>query len=241
MRRLLALVFAGLLVGAPVALAKWQSVLQVSVSSGGGGSPPALDGVGDTNGGISTGSSFTVTTTQANDLIILAITWNPNGVPGLAISGGLTWTCRTNSDIGGGANCNTGTGNQIQEFCAPAATSGSHTSTITGTWTYLEAFAFGVSGSTGSCSTGFDTNASFPAEAGSGALTVSTSNANDMVWGVARDGTPGSPPATWTNIDNNANMFSQGYYKTFTSTQSGLSIPDISGVNNGIIGDAAQN
>jgi hypothetical protein len=215
----------------------------------------AIDGTAKTPTGnyANPGATSTLTTSVANDLLVLAVTINGLTVntDSIAITdtGGHTWTFRASS---GGATSaspvNAGINNQIFEF--ETVVSGTFSGTITVTVSpgagvsFVEAIAWGVSGE--NTGTPFDTNGSVPAAATSGSLSVSTSNANDLIWGALRTGGAVATviPTGWTNLITAD--FTQAYYKIVSATQSGLTVPDANsgggngGANNGIIGDAAQ-
>jgi hypothetical protein len=203
---------------------------------------PAIDGTAS----CTTGSSpctFSLTTTKSNDLIVIACTNNGSSplTANTVTVGGSAATYRTNPTVSP-SNPLAG-GNTIYEYyylaSAPLAAA-SIVATLT-TSTYLECLAWGVSGV--NFSTPFDTNASVPDGVGSGTMTLSTSNANDLIWMVGRSDSglsSSNTPSGWTTLAYGA--FSGAFYQTFTSTQSGLTVPDFNGAaNNGAIADAAQN
>jgi hypothetical protein len=212
-----------------------------------GGAPPAIDGTAKTTSGTYTNPNTTGTLTTSNGgshllIAIAAINGLQGNIDSVAItdSGAHTWTFLIDSlgdttvtpiPVGPSAN-------RLLMFytVVPGSFSGTITGTISpgGSIGYQEILVFAVSGVN---ATPFDPNVSWPAFAASGALTsLATTHANDLVFGAVRNGGPVTQPATWTNIITGD--FSQAYYKTFTSTQSGLTIPDTSSPNNGIVGDA---
>jgi hypothetical protein len=188
-------------------------------------SPPAIDGVAS----CTTGSSpctFSLTTTKSNDLIVIACT--NNGSSPLTVNsvtvGGSAATYRTNPTASP-PNPLAG-GNTVYEYyyLASAPLSGASIVATLTTSTYLECLAWGVSGV--NFSSPFDTNAAVPDGVASGTMTLSTSNANDLIWMVGRDSSVSgsATPSGWTTLVYGA--FSGAFYKTFTSTQSGLTVPD---------------
>jgi hypothetical protein len=214
-----------------------------------GAAPPAIDGTAKTTSGTYTNPNTTGTLTTSNGgshllIAIAAINGLQGNIDSVAItdSGAHTWTFlidnlgdTTVTPIPVGS-----TANRILMFYT--VVSGSFSGTVTGTISpgasifYQEILAFAFSGIN---ATPFDPNASWPAFAISGALTgLSTTHANDLVFGAVRGGGTVTPPSGWTAAGNMTGDFVQAYYKTFTSTQSGLTIPDTSSPNNGIVGDA---
>jgi hypothetical protein len=212
-----------------------------------GGSPPAIDG-SVASGATSSPATVVLTTAHSNDLIIVAIAINSTGAAGPATTtitdslsaGGHAWTCRGLS-VGGGCSL-PGFGGQIIEtyYNCSASPLSSDSITVTDTSggnTYIEIQAFGISGA-GTCpSSAFDPNGSLPASSTGGNLTISTTNADDLVFMTTRSAT-GTPPAGWTAVQ--IGSFMSTYYHTYTSPQTSLSVPD-GASSNGNVADAAQN
>jgi hypothetical protein len=190
----------------------------------------AIDGA--VNGSASAASTILpgLTTTHSNAVIIVMFTCNVNCTVNSATSTHLTFTSRAFS--GNFANA-------LFEYCAIASsplTAEAITVAGSGTTTYVEGTAFGISGAhTAACPNGpFDTNGALPWQATSGNASITTSNANDMLLVGARGGSNSCTSGFTTVV---AGSFTCTQYKIVSSTQPGISVTDPNS-NNGIIGDA---
>jgi hypothetical protein len=217
-----------------------------------GGATSTLDGVSLTNAGGSmtvtapfgldgkdfankstptTSASVTLTTTQANDVIILDIVQNGTSVSSVTDAAGLIWHQRAV----------TGTGVQtIYEYyaIAPSALSADAiTVNFAGAASYADLNAFAVSGA--NTSSPFDSNVSVPATPASSTGVVTTSNANDLIVAGYRFGANAAPAAGsgWTAINAGGNYY-LSEYQIVSSTQAGLVATASTSDQNGGIVDA---
>ena len=216
-----------------------------------GGSTSTLDGVSVTNtGGTVTGTlaldgngfssrsfesttsaSVTLTTSNANDVIILEIVQNGTTVSSVSDTDGLTWYQRAVA----------GSGSQtIYEYyaIAPNALSADAiTVDFSGTASYADLNAFGISGA--NTSSPFDT--SVPTNAATSTGAVTTSNANDFIFAAYRFSTDATPSAgsSWTAINASGGYYLSEYQIT-SSTQAGLVATASTTDENGGIVDAVQ-
>ncbi len=144
-------------------------------------------------GGVSASAiSGSLTTGNAEDVIVLFIETNGGPVTTVSDTAGLTWT-RRRSVVYGSVQ-------QLDEWyaVAPTALSGDII-TVSQTYSaYLAACAVAVSGA--NTSDPFDANSSVPAAAAGASASISTSNAADFVIGAYRVGATASPTAGagWT-------------------------------------------
>jgi large repetitive protein len=192
----------------------------------------ALDGHGFTNKPTwSNSTSVSLTTTKANDVIILDVVQNGSSVNTVTDTAGLTWHQRAV----------TGSGSQtISEYyaIAPNALSGDSITVATaGAAFYTDLNAFAVSGA--NTASPFDNNLSTPVTAASSTAAVTTSNANDMIiagYRFASDATPAAGSG-WTAI-NAASGYYLSEYKIVSTTQAGLVATASTADQNGGIVDA---
>lgn len=172
----------------------------------------SLDGHGSTNTGSGTSVAVSLTTTTNSGVIVVLYVANLAPAASNPVTAtGLTFTNRLSTNSGG---------NFIAEYTAPysANFSGNITVSASGT-TFITGLAFGIGGA--ATSSFFDSNASLPGISSSGSVTVSTSNANDFIFGfgVNGNGTPGG----WTTIDSAANSnFCANGYQIVSTTQTNL-------------------
>ena len=193
----------------------------------------ALDGDGFSSRPFesTTTTSVTLTTTQANDVIILEVVENGSTVGSVADAAGLIWNVR--AVAGSGSNL-------IYEYYAIASTplsADAITVNFTGTASYADLNAFGVSGA--NTSSPFDT--SVPTNAATSTGAVTTSNANDFVFAgyrFASDATP-SAGSSWTAINASGGYYLSEYQIT-SSTQTGLVATASTADEDGGIVDAVQ-
>lgn len=212
--------------------AYWQSRLQVSAGAT-PATPPALDGTSNiVAGGALTTFTLTLSTTNANDIIIVHILSN-TGVTLVADVAALTWAARTTA--GSGAT-------YIGEYYAKSTgvlTGDIITVTVPAGSIYNSGVAFGISGTT-HFSSPFDSGS--PQTTGSPPVSMTTATANDFVFGMCRSGGAGNPTptggtGTWTGIVSGvANSFMASGYQIFASP--GALNFQISGSNTNCIVDA---
>ncbi len=172
-----------------------------------------------------------MTTTKANDVIILEIVENGTTVSSVSDTDGLTWYQRAVA----------GTGSRhIYEYyaIAPNALSADAiTVNFSGTASYADLNAFGISGA--NTFSPFDT--SVPATAATSTGTITTSNANDFVFAAYRFSTDATPSAgsSWTAINASGGYYLSEYQIT-SATQTGLVATASTADENGGIVDAVQ-
>lgn len=197
----------------------------------------ALDGT-PVHKNVTSGSSFAMpafTTSSTNDLVILSLT--VNGVTGSSITSANTsgWTLRKRQTV---------TTQTIETWVGTATaalTAEVITVNLSGATTFATTDLWAVSGA--DTTTKFDSNVSLPASAGGAGtdpIVISTSNANDFIFGCYRMAGTASPTAGagWTIISGAD--FQLCEYKVVSATQSSLSVTIGTGVGdaNGGIADA---
>jgi len=220
---------------------KWTTV-------GGGSATLALDGSGSGTGSSATSYTISLTTSHANDVLYLShVNGQSATVSSVTSSPSLTWTHRASVTYSTVASPT----NDLETWYAIWSSSGSITITVNLSASVNSAgVAFGVSGAnTGSP---FDTNGAIPAtnrgDAGtSSSVTISTSNANDLLIGAV--GVLGNPSLTvgsgTTLVATQAVSTireTSDEYKIVSSTQSNLALTySWSGSQDwGSIGDAIK-
>jgi hypothetical protein len=195
---------------------------------------PTLDGSVQGNVGSGTTCSVSLTTSNPNDFICVAVLCNGGPVVSVTATG-LTFTRRAQ---------NVGTATNVELWYAQSASALSAKSiTVTQTSSgFMTVTAFGVSGATG-----WDNNANLPSVIGDGSgnattarASLTTSKADDFLIGIYRMHTTSTPTAGsgWTAIAG-AN-FQLVEYKSVSATQSATDATLTTGNNdqNGGIGDA---
>jgi hypothetical protein len=202
----------------------------VALSGGGGGTPLSLDGSAN-NFGSGTSISTTLTTTNANDVIIVGVAVNDTTITSV-FGGGLTWNLRAQ---------NGASGFPIYEWyaIAPSPLSGvTITVNFAGSAGFTAISAFGISGA--STSSPFDTHSGIPVTGNPDPLSISTSNANDFIFGLFRMGSTASPTSGsgWTQIPTA--VFQLSEYQIVSTPQTSLGVTIGTGVGDasGGIGDA---
>jgi hypothetical protein len=198
---------------------------------------------GNTGGtSISTFAAPALTTTNANDVIILFAIVNLNAagpISSVSDTAGLTWTARKQvTGCGGNSLYN------LEEWWAPAPSAlvsdviTIHCASVIG---FATLTAFGVSGA--NTAAPFDVNVSLPAStnaSSSASVSVSTTAANTMVLGGFRQSGQSSPTSGtgYTQIQGANYMLAE--YQIFTSAQTSKTVTETTGSGdaNGIIGDA---
>src|SRR6185312_4622607 len=144
----------------------WGNGVLILAQSSGGGTPVnhiALDGTSARSDATSTSATPTLTTTQAGDFIVVAVTQNSAHVSGISDTAGLTWTRRS------------GTVNNTEMWwaVAPTALSGDVITVTFLSSTFHTTIAFGLSGV--AASSQFDSNVSLPSSSSTATTTFSTS------------------------------------------------------------------
>lgn len=182
----------------------------------------ALDGSVHGNVGSAASLSVSLTTTKANDIIYVVGTTNLSTMGAIPVqdTAALTWTQRQTANGGG---------NFLYVFTAKSSgilTADSITFTPSGT-TFITVDAFGISGE--NFASPFDSNVSLPGTSATNTVTISTSNANDLIISAATLGSASSitPPAGFTSISN-ANFQWVGY-EIVSAIQSNLAITTTQG------------
>ena len=159
--------------------------------------------------------SVTLTTTRANDVIILEIAQNGTTVTSVSDTAGLTWHQRAVLDPAS---------NPSYEYyaIAPNVLSGDTIDVNYAKTPFLEyENAFGISGA--NTTSPFDPNLSSPVTTTSSPASLTTTNANDFVFASYVDGaSPAfpSPGSGWTAIDTAFSF--QSEYQVVSSPQTGL-------------------
>jgi hypothetical protein len=196
----------------------------------------ALDG--SAQGPLGSGNTtctVTLTTTNANDLIVVSLVSNDsNPSQTVTVTGaGLTWSQRLDQNTGS-------TSQHIRMFTAVAASPLSAqviTCTIgTGVYSFGVASAFGISGAnTGSP---FDAHSGLPVGGTSDPLSISTTSSKDFIIGMFRMGATSSPTAGsgWTTIIGANNQLVE--YQIVSSPQTSLSVTIGTGVGDSNAGIA---
>ncbi|MDI3469808.1 MAG: hypothetical protein OJF62_001871 [Pseudolabrys sp.] len=215
-------------------LPAWTQNLQRAFDLVGDGTPlgPSIDGQANANfSGTATGN-VSLTTTQADDVIVVIVHTETTGTNGYRPVGsvtdtaGLSWQRRAQYQWAGGRNSNSNT-LEIWWAHAPAAlTADTITAHISGgNVDDATILAFGVAGA--DIDEPFDTNAALPATASGGASTASTPSIGGVatdapralilaVAGSPRTGGTTSSPADFTTLAN----FTNGGGTDWSSQQS---------------------
>ena len=204
-------------------------------ASGAGVGTLALDGNGFTSKPFvaSTSASVNLTTSKANDVIILEIVQNGASVSAVSDTAGLIWHQRAMAGSGSST---------IYEYYAIAAnalTADAITVSFAGTASYADVNAFAVSGA--NTSSPFDSNGSVPVTAATSSGAVTTSNANDFIFAGYRfnsNSTPGAGSG-WTAINASGGYY-LSEYQIVSATQANLVATASSADQNGGIVDAIQ-
>ena len=177
--------------------------------------------------------SGSLTTNNAGDVLIAFVQTGhsqEDGIPSVSDAAGHTWSQRAVA---------ASTGDPLYEFwaIAPSALSGDTiTVATTGGSTYLYAIAFGVSGA--DTANPFDASSALPVtSAANSAIQVSTSNANDLIFGGYRGVNAAVGPG-WGTVQAGDNMLVE--YLLVSAAQTDLAIPYGGGTSyvNGAIADA---
>jgi hypothetical protein len=196
----------------------------------------ALDGSVIGNSGGASSFAVSLTTTNANDIIIVHVTTNAGPVTSISDTAGLTWAKRTSGGDGT-------TSKVIEEWFAVAPnalTSDSITVNTTGSG-FITVIAFGISGA--DLSTIWDNNSAVPPHATgdpSGTVSFTTSQPNAFLTAGYRMHTTATPAAGtgWTLIKSG--NFAISEYQIVSATQLGLagSLGGGATDQNGGVGDA---
>jgi hypothetical protein len=198
-----------------------------------------VEGAGNTNSG-STISSITVsltTTLAANEIIDVFVQLKgPAGyvtVTSISSSNTSGWALRAQAQSGSTADLEEWKGNAVGTLAGDTLTIN-----FSGNSDFTTVAAFGISGANASAP--FDTNGALPYQVAGGPATISTSNANDIVfagYNFASTPTP-TAGAGWTFIYNANYLLVE--YQIVSTTQSSLSAAIGTGNTdeNNSIGDA---
>jgi hypothetical protein len=170
-------------------------------------------------------STATVTTTDTNDVIVVTVTCNP-GVTAMSVSGaGLTWNTRYSD--GGAWVVGSRSGGEFWAYAPSALSSQTITVTYTG-GSACNPLWIAINGA--NTASPFDANSGLPSLVNANSPTscaVSTTNANDILFGVMMQGGTPSPgpgvPSGWTALDSNVNAAHWDAYDIVDSTQSSAS------------------
>ena len=174
-----------------------------------------------------------MTTADANDVIILDIVQNGTTVSSVSDAAGLIWHQRAVA----------GTGlNTIYEYYAiapNALSTDAITVNFTGTASYADLNAFGISGA--NTSSPFDSDVPAPVTSATSTGTVTTGNANDFVFAGYRFASDTNPVAgtSWTAINASGGYYLSEYQIT-SATQAGLVATASTADENGGIVDAVR-
>jgi hypothetical protein len=183
--------------------------------------PMALDGTAYGSFGAGSSTTLSLTTANANDVVIAVVTVNTTTVSKIS-SAHLNFTLRKREQVSGGPFYL-----EVWYAVAPAALS-AEVITVTlsaalgSPYPYCGVNIFGVSGA--NTSTIFDSNPSLPAAVQSGDVKLSTSNANDFIFGAYRFGSTPSPTAGagWRQIPGAGYQLVE--YQIVSATQSNLDV-----------------
>lgn len=193
----------------------------------------ALDGSGHIGTAVGTSTTVNLTTSVANDVIIVVVTVNDVTVSSVTASNISGLTLRKRQAISGG-------GFYIEEWYGVASgTLSSETITInfSGTTSLATIDAFGISGA--DTSTIFDSNGALPDGQTTSHCSITTSNADDFLIGCYRlAGTTPTEGTGWTKISGADYQLTE--YKIVSATQSAIDVPigTGDGGQNAGIGDA---
>jgi hypothetical protein len=168
-----------------------------------------LDGSVTQNVTASSSLTLALTTTAGSGVIVVSAVVQAGQLISSVTATGLTFSQRPISQF-------VGSGGTIQNFETPYTVNFSENITVNlNSSTFATVTAFGIGNAATSSS--FDPNVSLPATQFTGAISGTTSNANDFVWanGVTSNSNP-SPDAGWTSA--NGSNFQLVEYKTVSST-----------------------
>lgn len=194
----------------------------------------ALDGSAENNSSGASSLTLTLTTSAANDVIIVCIA--PNAGPVASVSSAnVTYTKRSTNNLAGAS---------FPEECwYGIASSPLSSEVITVTQqssAFISAVAFGVSGA--NTSSPFDSHGPFTISAGPTDLSVTTGVANTFIFGSYRFGSTSTPTAGagFTRIGSAVLTFHLTEYQIVSTTQSALDVAIGTGAGNqnGGVGDA---
>lgn len=185
-------------------------VFKKAASSGPAPNLLALDGSASNN--VTSGATITatLTTTQSNDIIMVAVLANAVNIDSIADAAGLTWSTRLSL---------TAPNLRLFTAVAPSPLVGDViTVTFNTATTFATISAFGVSGA--NTTTKFDPNAAIPSQGTTSPVAFTTNNTNDMLIACYRMGTANpTAGAGWTTILGANFMLTE--YKIVSATQSG--------------------
>lgn len=178
-----------------------------------------------------TSMSVSLTTTNANDVVVLDVLQNGAAVQSVTDADGLDWQLRGTAGLGS---------QTILEYYAvapQALTADEIDVTFAGTATYAALNAFGISGA--NTTSPFDSAA--PATSATSTAAISKANANDFVFGAYRfayDETPGAGPG-WSAITSGSSYFLSEYRMTsvqqFSLTAGATSLDQNGGIVDAVV------
>jgi hypothetical protein len=182
-------------------------------SSASPGSPPSLDGSALTSG-FGGPKTLSLTTTQANDIIIVDVIDNScsGGTSAVSDAASLSWTKRAG-----------GTG-IIQEWWALSVgilTADTITLSCSAGGGTVAGAAFGVNNA--NTTSPFDPNGAIPVIGTSSAVAISTTNSNTFMFATYNTASLCTPAAGWTTIVNNTSSVIFIEYQTATTPQTAAS------------------
>jgi hypothetical protein len=207
---------------------RFAVLLALLLATQANGAVPVINGSPLTStGGTADPTTIANFSTSGAGKVLVAATVNGGNISSIT-SASLTFSLRATADTGGA---------QLEWWEADSAgaiTNETISIDFAAAVSFVTAVVFGVG-----TVTDFDTDASLPDVGTTDAdATVSTDATDTMVFGIFRGVVQNNAtPATWAEVytDNYLSV----YYKTFTSVQSGLTVPKPSGETlNGRIGDA---
>jgi len=176
--------------------------------------------------GSSTTTAVTLSTTNAGDCIIVIVTsgGGTGATHTLADTAGSTWTARSGSPYDPGS-----TGYNTSEWSTAVSgtlSSDVITATQTGTaFTAIQAVAISGCSSSGT-SVNFDGNITTPPSALADSVNITTTNANDMIFGFCNAGNTSNatPVAGFTDLTGAPGDYLGNAYKVVSATQTALPV-----------------
>lgn len=208
---------------------------QVGLPFPGPGGPVAAAGLSvpasNFNCGSATAPTIAVAATPANTVFILGIETNSANVNTVTDTAGLTWTARVSLT------------NKVLEYWAVSAAALGAGTTITVTFNASGFYNLGVMAIAGANTVSpFDPNGSLPTLLASGVPSITTTNANTVIYGIERvnTSTPTSGAGFTQVSGSNSACFGVMQYKIVSAAQTGTSIPVTTGAGTelGTIADA---
>ncbi len=193
--------------------------------------PISLDGSAIGNSGSTGSTTVTLTTTQANDVIVVFVVTN--------FASSTTVSSPTLGTFALRATASPGSQPITEWYSVSVGILTSEVITISSSGgTFVTATAFAVHGA--KTSAPFDLNGSLPATSTTDPVSVSTTSAPTMVIGGFRANVASTPAGTGYTVIQSNSFFALTEYQIVSSPQSGLSVTMGSGAgtSGGSIGDA---